>query len=97
LAEIQYDYNERPGISNLLDMLKLLGGNPDEFRGQNQYGPLKTEVANRVVDFLTDFQARLAAVDENEIVRKLEGSELLMDKVGGQRLFKLQQAVGLRP
>jgi hypothetical protein len=50
-----------------------------------------------VVDFLTDFQARLAAVDENEIVRKLEGSELLMDKVGGQRLFKLQQAVGLRP
>jgi tryptophanyl-tRNA synthetase len=97
LGEIQYDYNERPGISNLLDMLKLLGGNPDEFRGQNQYGPLKTEVANRVVDFLTDFQARLAAVDENEIVRKLEGSELLMDKVGGQRLFKLQQAVGLRP
>jgi tryptophanyl-tRNA synthetase len=97
LGEIQYDYSERPGISNLLDILKLLGGSPDEFRGQAQYGPLKTEVANRVADFLTDFQSRLAAVDENEIVRKLEGSELLMDKVGGQRLFKLQQAVGLRP
>lgn len=97
LGEVQYDYATRPGVSNLLDILKLLGGNSDEFIGQKQYGPLKAAVADAAEEFLLNFQGRLRAVEDAEIYRKLEGSEMLMDKVGGQRLFKLQQAVGLRP
>jgi tryptophanyl-tRNA synthetase len=96
LGEIQYDYQQRSGVSNLLDILKLFGGKPDEFIGQNQYGPLKTAVANTVGDFLTDFQAKLAEVKEDEIAHKLEESEYLMHDVAAQRLFKVQQAVGLR-
>ncbi len=97
LNEVQYDYKERPGVSNLLDLYKLLGGNPDEFIGQNQYGPLKTAVADKVAAFLTAFQAELAKVDDRAITQRLEASELLMRDVAGQRLFKVQQAVGLRP
>jgi tryptophanyl-tRNA synthetase len=97
LGEIQYDYNQRPGITNLLDMLALLGGNKDRFIGQNQYGPLKTAVADKLVEFLNDFQAKLAAVDDDAIMHKLEASEILMHDVSGQRLHKVQQAVGLRP
>ncbi len=96
LGEVQYDYSQRPGISNLLDILKLLGGNPDEFIGQNQYGPLKTAVAEKVSAFLTDFQSKLATVNDVEIIHKLEASELLMSDVANQRLYKVQQAVGLR-
>ena len=97
LGEIQYDYAQRPGISNLLDLLKLFGGNPDEYIGQNQYGPLKSAVAEAAEPFLKDFQAKLANVDEAAITHKLESSELLMHDVAIQRLHKVQQAVGLRP
>lgn len=97
LGDVQFDYQTRPGVSNLLDMLQLFGGNPDEFIGQQQYGPLKTATADKVCAFLNDFQARLAAVDEAEILHKLEESEYLMNDVAVQRLTKVQRAVGLRP
>lgn len=96
-ADIQYDYDQRPGVSNLLDIHALFGGNKEEFIGQSQYGPFKAAVADKVVDFLTDFQAKLGAVKEDEITRKLEASEMLMRDVAMQRLHKVQQAVGLRP
>jgi tryptophanyl-tRNA synthetase len=97
LSEIQHDYDKRPGVSNLLDILKLLGGQPDEFIGQNQYGPLKSAVADKASVFLTDFQSKLAVVDDNQITSKLETSESHMREVAGQRLLTVQRAVGLRP
>lgn len=96
LGEIRHDYKERPGVSNLLDMLKLLGGKPDDFIGQQQYGPLKTAVAGAVVDFLTDFQARLEKVDDQAILDKLETSEKQMNEQANATLLKVQKAVGLR-
>jgi tryptophanyl-tRNA synthetase len=102
LSEVQYDYKERPGVSNLLDILKLLGGSAgqrtvDEFIGQDQYGPLKEKVADVVVAFLEDFQRRLNDVDEQGLLHKLETSEAEMNKVANETLHKVQQAVGLRP
>lgn len=97
LEDIQHDYKERPGISNLLDIYKLLGGNPDEFIGQKQYGPLKSAVADKVAAFLADFQDRLSAVDTDQLLSKLETSESLMNKTAGETLLTVQRAVGLRP
>jgi tryptophanyl-tRNA synthetase len=97
LGEIQYDYAERPGVSNLLVIYKLLGGNPDDFIGQNQYGPLKTAVADKVAGFLEDFQAKLPQVDQSQIKTKLAQSEQRMNEVANERLLKVQRAVGLRP
>ncbi len=51
LGEIQYDYEKRPGISNLLDILKLFGGDQAPIIGQAQYGPLKSAVADKIADF----------------------------------------------
>jgi tryptophanyl-tRNA synthetase len=96
LGEIQHDYNERPGVSNLLDMFKLFGGNPDEFIGQNQYGPLKSAVADKVAAFLEDFQTKLVNVDEQALIQKLETSESEMNKTANETLLKVQKAVGLR-
>jgi tryptophanyl-tRNA synthetase len=95
-AEIQQNYNERPGISNLLDILTLLGGSSEDFIGQNQYGPLKSLVADKVANFLTDFQAQLSAVDEQAISDKLIKSETQMNALANQRLLSVQKAVGLR-
>ncbi len=95
-GDVQYDYVERPGVSNLLDILKLLGGSPDKFIGQKQYGALKTAASDVVADFLTDFQAKLAKVDEKAVLQKLETSELAMNEQANKTLLKVQKAVGLR-
>lgn len=92
----QHDYVKQPGVSNLLDILKLLGGNSNEFVGQKQYGPLKTAVAGVVAKFLTDFQSKLTGVDESALETKLASSEAAMNEQANQTLLKVQKAVGLR-
>ncbi len=96
VGKVNYDYEKQAGIANLLDILKLLGGNSDEFIGQEQYGPLKTAVADVVAKFLTDFQSDLVKVDEQAILNKLSDSEKQMNEQANAMLLKVQQAVGLR-
>ena len=88
---------EQPGISNLLDLLKLLGGNPDEFIGNEQYGPLKEAVAAKVEEFLIKFQSDLSNVNDQSIETKLLGSEAKMTIKANETLYKVQKAIGLRP
>lgn len=102
LGVIHYDLQSQPGISNLLQILALLINEPiskvaDNWDGKTRYGDLKKAVAAEVKLFLQDFQKKLADVDEAELLRKLEASEFLMRDVAGQRLYRIQQAVGLRP
>lgn len=101
-GEIQFDARQRPGISNLLQILALLSGESldkviSQWAGQGSYGELKKTVAAAVVDFLTDFQARLAEVDEAAIAAKLQQSETAMRQQANATLLKAQRAVGLRP
>lgn len=101
-AEIHFDKVNQPGISNLLEILSLLRGQPltetiAEFEGQTRYGDFKKVVAEAVEAFLTDFQAKLAAVSDDEIIAKLEQSERDMNQVANATLLRAQQAVGLRP
>lgn len=97
MGEVQYDYARRPGVTNLLDILKLLGGAPDQFIGETQYGLLKKAVADQVEEFLRDFQSKLAKVDDAQIQQKLESDEAEMRKIADEQLLKVQKAVGLRP
>jgi tryptophanyl-tRNA synthetase len=102
LGVIHYDIEKQPGVSNLLQILALLIDQPlrhvaDTWDGKTGYGDLKKAVAAEVKVFLRDFQTKLKAVEEAELMRKLESSELLMREVAAQRLYKIQQAVGLRP
>jgi tryptophanyl-tRNA synthetase len=101
-AEIHFDKVNQPGISNLLEILSLLRGQPlaetiTEFEGQTRYGDFKKVVAEAVEAFLTDFQAKLAAVSDDDIIAKLEQSERDMNQVANATLLRAQQAVGLRP
>lgn len=100
-AEVDFDRKERPGISNLLEILSLLRGQPltdtiAEFKGQTRYGDFKRVVADEVAAFLTRFQASLAAVDDSAIIAKLEQSETVMNGIANETLLRTQQAVGLR-
>ena len=101
-AEIHFDQQNQPGITNLLEILALLRGIPTsevirEFEGQTRYGEFKSVVAAEVKQFLTDFQSTLASVDNNAVIAKLERSEEQMNLVANETLLRTQQAVGLRP
>jgi tryptophanyl-tRNA synthetase len=96
VGQVNHDKANQPGITNLLDVLTLFGGNQDDFIGQEQYGPLKTAVGDVVAKFLTDFQTRLAAVDDAALQAKLLESELAMNQQANATLLGVQKAVGLR-
>ncbi|HSW91216.1 MAG TPA: tryptophan--tRNA ligase [Candidatus Saccharimonadales bacterium] len=101
-AEIHYDKANQPGITNLLEILALLRGNDlqqtiGEFEGQTRYGDFKKVVADEVRQFLTDFQSRLAAVNDEVILAKLQQSEQQLTITANATLLRAQQAVGLRP
>ncbi len=100
-GEIQYDLKERPGISNLIDILAALTNRSvqdviDEYSGQTQYGPLKTATAGAVRRFLEGFQAKLSQVNEHNLQDKLLSSERAMNEVANHTLLRVQKAVGLR-
>jgi len=101
LASVSLDYDNQPGISNLLQILALLQDRPvtevaAEHAGQSRYGDFKAEVAEAVKAFLADFQARLAAVDEVKLTEKIEASEVKMNETANATLLRVQKAVGLR-
>lgn len=101
-GEIKYDMSERPGVSNLLQMLALLSGKNLQdvtagYKSKTSYGQLKTAVADVVANFLADFQKRLQAVDEAELQSKLAASEEAANQTANQTLLRVQKAVGLRP
>ncbi len=98
---INYDLVNQPGISNLIEMLAALSDRPvdevaKDYQDQTQYGALKQDVANAVQTFLHNFQAKLAEVDEAQLLKKLEDSEKAMNEVAGVTLRRVQKAVGLR-
>jgi len=98
---VHYDQQKQPGISNLLQILALLSQRSinevaSEWKGQSSYGDLKKVVAQQVESFLTDFQTRLASVDEQALISKLEGDETAMRQTANATLLRAQKAVGLR-
>ncbi|HSX31778.1 MAG TPA: tryptophan--tRNA ligase [Candidatus Saccharimonadales bacterium] len=99
--EVQFNMQERPGISNLLQILGLLSGRDqqsviDEWKGKTSYGDLKKAVADVVSTFLRDFQAKLASVDDTAIIAKLQKDEAAMNETANTTLLRVQKAVGLR-
>lgn len=101
LTKVSYDHAKQPGISNLLDLLALTTGQDitaiaKTYEGETMYGNLKKDVADAVCSFLEDFQNKLAVVDDNTLLQKLESSEKAMNDQANKTLLKVQKAVGLR-
>ncbi len=102
IAEIHFDRENQPGISNLLEILALLRGSSlddiiAEFEGHTRYGDFKSVVAEEVKNFLTNFQSTLANVSDEEVLAKLQTSEQTLTVTANETLLRAQQAVGLRP
>ncbi len=101
IGTINLDFEQQPGISNLLQISALLTGESldtvaQKYQSKTSYGELKTDVATQIQQFLTSFQQRLANVDKQQLLAKLKSSEAAMNTAANDCLLRVQKAVGLR-
>ncbi|MFD0357334.1 tryptophan--tRNA ligase [Streptomyces sp. NPDC127110] len=96
---VVYDRAARPGVANLLDILAACtGGEPEKLaEGYGQYGPLKRDVAEAVVELLRPLRERHAglAADPGEVERVLrEGAGRARD-ISRPVVDRAYEAIGL--
>jgi tryptophanyl-tRNA synthetase len=101
LSSIDWNWQQRPGITNLLSIASLLAGQPQEqitarWKGSSQYGEFKKHVAYLVADFLSTFQTRCAQYSDERLEQLLTASEKDIEIVANKKLEKLQKAIGLK-
>jgi tryptophanyl-tRNA synthetase len=102
-AEVRYDPEAKPGVSNLLVIHSVLSGTPiaqveADFAGQG-YGDLKKAVAEVVVDAVTPFRERMAELlaDPAELDRILARGAERASVIAGATMSRVRDAVGLLP
>ena len=99
--DIQFDFETRPGISNLLYIEALLTETPlsevvEKWQGESRYGELKKQVAATVSERLEEFQKRVAEIPDEEVIKLLEEGEKYANEVASQKLLEVQKAFHLR-
>jgi tryptophanyl-tRNA synthetase len=101
--DIRFDAVNKPGISNLLTLLSVLGGSPiatleAEFAGRG-YGDLKAETADAVVAAFAPVRERALELlaDPAELDRVLTGNAERADAIASETLTRIYDRVGFLP
>ncbi len=100
-TEVRYDRAEKPGVSNLLDILAACSGEPAEVLAcrYTQYGPLKSDAGEAVVEMLRPIQARYQELmtDRAELARLLHVGAERAGAVARATLARAYEHIGLLP
>ncbi len=98
-GEVRYDIEEKPGVSNLLSILAAAtGGDPESLAGNyTQYGPLKADTAEAVIELLRPIQARFAELqaDPAETERLLKIGADKAEAIAADVLARAKNNIGL--
>lgn len=102
-TQVRFDPQAKPGVSNLLTILSALSGQSvsaleRHYEGA-MYGPLKTDVAETVVEFATEYRRRTESLlsDPGELSRLMgQGAQVARDVAAGT-LADVYQRVGFVP
>ena len=99
--DVRYDRAEKPGISNLLDILAACTvGSPEALAaGYTQYGTLKTAAGEAVIELLAPIQTRYHELmtDRGELQSLLRKGAGKAREVASVTLARAQSAVGMLP
>lgn len=102
-SDVRYAPDEKPGVSNLLEILAAVSGTTIEqaesdFAGVG-YGKLKGAVADAVVEYLRPLQERYEqlARDPAEVTRLLELGAEKAEAIAEPVMARVRAAVGLLP
>ena len=96
---MRYDPRAKPGVSNLLSILAACTARePEEVApGYQQYGPLKADTAEAVVEYLRPIQARYAelSADPTAMAAILTKGAEKAEAVSSETLRRARRAIGL--
>lgn len=99
--EVRYDPVAKPGVSNLLSILgAVTGQDPAEAaKGYEQYGPLKADTAEAVVEMLRPIQERIDELrrDPGQTAALLERGAQKAREVASQVVARAKEHIGLLP
>ncbi|GGI03819.1 tryptophan--tRNA ligase [Egicoccus halophilus] len=102
-TDIRHDRDDKPGVSNLLEILAGATGDPiDKLAATYDgggYGPFKQAVADAVVERLRPFQDRYRELeaDPGEVAALLERGAERARAIAAPTLERAKQAMGLLP
>jgi len=101
--DIRFDPMSKPGVSNLLTLLSVLGGSSiasleTEFAGRG-YGDLKSATADAVVAAFAPVRSRALELlaDPAELDRVLTGNAERADAIASETLKRIYERVGFLP
>jgi tryptophanyl-tRNA synthetase len=98
-TDVRYDPEQKPGVSNLLSILAATTGRtPEEAaRGYTQYGPLKADTAESVIEALRPVQERYRELeaDPGEVAATLRKGAEKAQAVAAATLARARKALGL--
>ena len=98
---VAYDRANKPGISNLLDILSAATGTPAEQLATqySQYGPLKKDAGDAVIALIDPIRSRYHELmnDKGELARLLKIGNQRARDVATQTLDRAHRAIGLMP
>lgn len=100
-GEVRVDRANKPGVTNLLEILAACSGEPAETLATrySQYGPLKADAGEAVIELLRPIQARYHELmdDRGELQALLRTGAGKARTVAAATLARAQAAVGLLP
>lgn len=98
-SEVRFDPVDKPGVANLLSILAAAtGGDPATLaEGYHQYGPLKADAAEAVIELLRPLQDRYAtlAADPSETARILSQGAERARKMAAVTMARVRDRLGL--
>jgi tryptophanyl-tRNA synthetase len=98
---VAYDRANKPGVSNLLDILSAATGTSPEklVESYSQYGPLKKDTGDAVIALVEPIRARYLEImnDKGELARLLKIGNQRARDVAAQTLDRAHRAIGLMP
>jgi len=96
-AEVHYDPEAKPGVSNLLSILAAVNkSDPErEAEGYTQYGPLKADTAEAVIELLRPIRKRLQELDDGTVVELLSIGEHKARAKATEVMDRVRAAVNL--
>lgn len=98
-TEVAYDWEEKPGVSNLLEMFSFFTGNSigelvEEYRSGG-YGTFKVAVAEAVADGIKPIRDAYEGLSDDEVVAVMEDSAARAIVSADDTMRLVKEAVGL--